>query len=284
MTEPFPSFRNPPVTEVVVASRFEPSESYDILKIAELAQVAHDLGQDLIEERPGYEAPMERLGAFPSGPQVSLELLSGPPPTRYWFRNSEGDELLQLQPNWLAANWRKVAPTAQYGRWDSRWAAFATWAGHVESAVAGEGAELVHDQVEVTYVNHIDGAGVWSSHADADKVFSFVTPDWRAAPDLAGSPEFGSTELRYEIPHPRDDGQIGRLHVKIAAVFKRPSNEPVFLMDLTARGRPTSEGISGVKEFADIGHEWIVRTFAQLTTRAMHDAWDRIDQGGTTHD
>jgi uncharacterized protein (TIGR04255 family) len=284
MTTPFPSFRNPPVTEVVVASRFEPSNTYSILKVAELAETARSLGQDSIEERPGYEAPMERLGLAPSGPQVSLELLSGPPPTRYWFRNSEGDELLQLQPNWLAANWRKVAPTAQYGRWDSRWAAFATWAEQVERALVGQDTGLVHDQVEVTYVNHIDGAGVWSSHADADKVFSFVTSDWCATPYLEGTPEFGSTELRYEIPHPTGDGQIGRLHVKIAAVFRRPSNEPMFLMDLTARGRPTTSGLSGVKEFAEIGHEWIVRTFAQLTTTAMHDAWDRIDQGGTTDD
>ncbi len=103
---------------------------------------------------------------------MSLELLTGPPPTRYWFLNDVGDELLQLQPNWIAANWRKVAPEAEYGRWGSRWNSFSRWVEIGESALTN--GFLEHEQVEVTYVNHIEPVDVWDSHGDASRVFSFL--------------------------------------------------------------------------------------------------------------
>lgn len=284
MVHPFPSFASPPVTEVVIASRFQPVDASSLLTTADLARSAASTGHDVIEERPGYDAPAERFGPASPGTQLSLEVLAGPPPTRYWFRNDVGDELLQLQPNWLAANWRKVAPTAEYGRWDSRWSAFARWAEAVESTLRGDVQPLVHDQVEVTYVNHIETRGVWSTHADASDVFSFLADADRRGYEFLGDPEQSTSDMQFLIPHPAEGRPIGRLHVSVRPVFKRPTHERVFLMNLTARGAPLAPDLQGVKGFADLGHEWIVRAFADLTTQAMHTAWGRNDDKGVTDD
>lgn len=278
MTAALPSFASPPVTEVVIATRFEAVASYSVLTAADLARVAADSGHDVIEERPGYEAPTERFGPGSSRTQVSLEVLAGPPPARYWFRNASGDELLQLQPNWIAANWRKVAPTAEYGRWDSRWNAFASWASAVEQRL---GPPLRYDQVEVTYVNHIERQGVWEGHGDASAVFAFLSTSSAGAADFLPRPEQTRADVQFVIPHPTDGRPIGRLHASVAPVFKLPADEPAFVLNLTARGEPLSPGLQGVRSFADIAHEWIVRGFAELTNKAMHAAWQRTDQKET---
>lgn len=283
MARPLPSFEAPPVTEVVIASRFRPTDTYNLRTAASLARHAGDRGFTVIDERPGYEAPAERFGAVAPANPVSLELLSGPPPTRYWFQNDAGDELLQLQPNWLATNWRKVTPNAKYGRWDSRWDRFAAWANEVE-AVLGAGRPLEHEQVEVTYVNHIEPRGVWTSHGEAAKVFSFLSPPNNWTDGFLTQPEQTTTEMQFVIPNPQGDEPLGRLHVAVSPAFKRPTNEPIFVMNLTARGRPTGPGLDGVRGFAEAAHEWIVRSFSDLTTIRVHQAWQRTDsaQGGST--
>lgn len=267
-----PSFRAPPVTEVVIGSRFQPSAGYSLVSMGLLAARLGDAGFLTVEERPGYDAPTERFGPGAEVNQISLEFLTGPPPTRYWFLNASGDELLQLQPDWLAANWRKVAPEAAYGRWASRWEAFSRWIDRVEDAVAPE-TGLDHNQIEVTYVNHIEPAGVWVDHSDAAKVFTFQT---NATGSFLGAPEEQRADIKYVMRD--DEGRpIGRLHVSTVPGFLRSRSEPVFLMNLTARGRPIGSGREGIRRFAALGHEWIVRAFADLTTDAMHTAWKRDD-------
>lgn len=278
MVEPLPRFESPPVTEVVIAARSDAAPNYSLLTVAELARRAAASGHSVVEERPGYEAPIERFGRAATSPQVSFEVLAGPPPTRYWFRNLAGDELLQLQPNWVAANWRKVAPSAQYGHWDDRWEAFSKWAGIATEVLYPAGATPRYDQVEVTYVNHIEPNGGWSRHADAEKVFSFLAPSTVRSYQFLGDAEQSSAELHFVIPHPKTTKPVGRLHVAVGPGFRRPKEEPMFVLNLTARGAPLTSGIDGVRQFAEIAHVWIVKAFADLTTPAMHSAWNRSDR------
>ena len=46
-------------------------------------------------------------------------------------------------------------------------------------------------------------------------------------------------------------------------------------MNLTFRGRPLSDDYDGVKRFFDLGHNWVVGGFDELTTEQMHDVWNR---------
>ncbi len=267
-----PSFENPPVTEVVIAARFRRADAYSLFTLGELAQRLAEAGFSSIEERPGYEAPVESFGSVPEQSGVSLELLTGPPPIRYWFSNEGGDELLQIQSNWFAANWRKVAPEGEYGRWESRWDAFQRWV-TVFAGVVSHG-DLDFDQVEVTYINHIEPTAIWSHHGDAASVF---TPLALANEGFLEEPEQFSANLKYLIRTSNDENEsLGRLHVSIDPGFLRPAGAPIFVMNLTARGAPLGSGLEGVRAFAEIAHEWIVRGFADLTSTAMHTVWNRL--------
>jgi hypothetical protein len=105
-----------------------------------------------------------------------------------------------------------------------------------------------------------------------------VLRNWSALRDSSFLPEAedGAIRLRFVI---RDRGvtPIGRLHVALQPGWKKADNSPILLMNLTARGAPLGEGISGAFDFFDLGHEWIVKGFADLTTAEMHRAWERID-------
>ena len=267
-----PSFENPPVTEVVIAARFRRADGYSLFTLGELAQKLTEAGFPNIEERPGYEAPAESFGSVPEPIGLSLELLEGPPPIRYWFSNEAGDELLQIQSNWFAANWRRVAPGGEYGRWESRWDAFQRWITVFAGVVSQGGLDI--DQVEVTYVNHIERLSVWNHHGHAASVF---TPLALVNEGFLSEPEQSSANLKYLIRTSPDEKEVaGRLHVSIEPGFLRPAGAPIFVMNLTARGAPMGSGLEGVRNFAELAHEWIVRGFADLTSTAMHTEWNRV--------
>jgi hypothetical protein len=69
--------------------------------------------------------------------------------------------------------------------------------------------------------------------------------------------------------------RLGRLHVSVNPGSRRQDGVPIFVMSLTARGDPTGDGLDGIQGFMEIAHEHIVRTFAELTTSAIHREWER---------
>ncbi len=266
-----PSFVKPPVTEVVVGARFKPLDRWGLVHLGQIASLLADHGFGREEQRPGFEAPVERFGAPPRA-ALEFELVAGPPPVRYWLLKEAGDELLQLQQNWFACNWRRVAPDAEYGRWDSRWTAFDRWIREVEAHLSS--GPLVYDQAEVTYVNHIEPGEIWNQHGDAHRVFQFLASTADQSVFLPGEEQVAA-EMKYVMTlRERPEEPVGRLSVALAPAF-RPPQTPIFVLTLVARGAPLGKGLAGVKAFAELAHEWIVRGFTDLTTAAMHTVWQR---------
>lgn len=270
-----PSFKRPPVTEVVIAAHFEEDSQTSIVHLGKLAGAAQDSGFSKIEERPPHEGVFETFGERLAGlPQLQLQLQDRPPLPRLWFLNNAGDELLQIQRDWFACNWRKVAPGGDYDRWAPRWEAFERWYQQVVNAFGGD--DLAHTQVEVTYINHIHVAAALGSEAELINAFSFLSPpaDPRADRAFVPVPESFSHVSSYVISG--DDGGIGRLHLNITPATVRETGEQVARMSLTARGNPIGDStLNGVRRFAELGHEWIVRAFAAFTSSTMHDYWER---------
>lgn len=69
---------------------------------------------------------------------------------------------------------------------------------------------------------------------------------------------------------------LGRLTVSAQPAVRRSDKKPLIALTLTSRGRPIGAGISGVLTFFDLGREWIVRGFTDLTADEMHRMWGRI--------
>ncbi len=173
--------------------------------------------------QPPYSAPVEQFDQRFGIPDFSLDLSSIPPPVRMWLSNATGDELVQLQPNWMACNWRKVSPPdATYGRWQARRRQFEQIFGDLHGWLRLRGTPLSANQCEVTYINHIrPEAGLWNSHSEAHRIFvgiGEITP--------AAGVRVEQTESTSQFIFDAVDGGIGRLHIKVQPAFDQKDGSP----------------------------------------------------------
>jgi uncharacterized protein (TIGR04255 family) len=262
-----PDFKRPPVVETVLSVQFD-----QLL----LPKTAH-FGLYWAQIREKYPQTVEQ-GELPAiaeketGPpalpiDIQLQTLNAPPTPRFWFINDTGTELIQVQRDRFIKNWRKVGEHDKYPHYEQLKEGFdrdfAEFAHFIESNDLGR---VRVNQCEVTYINHILSGEGWQSHEDIDRVFTV----WKQ-PDgpIPGSAEGAAIMARFPI---RDSAArfCGRLHATIQPVQRFLDGRPMFLMELTARGQ-----IGEDTQFFGIGREWIVKSFAKLTTPEMHKIWER---------
>jgi hypothetical protein len=104
----------------------------------------------------------------------------------------------------------------------------------------------------------------WASHRDIGKVLNL----WRQPETAYPGP---AQDLMFHSRFPILDkaGEFaGRLHVTLQSVLRTVDGVPMFVFDLTARGQ-----VGDSTAFFDLGREWIVRSFKELTTSNMHRIW-----------
>lgn len=270
-----PSFRNPPVTEVVVGVTFRPIDGLSVPRLGQLWSERFATELPRIEEQPPYEPPIEHLGQPSPIPPIEFQF-GGFPRPRVWFINNEGDEVVQLQHNYFACNWRKVHPDAEYGRWDSRRSAFRHWFTTFESFLLEHSLGRIEPtQCEVTYINHIESNASESPHSDAPRIFRLVGSPPFAAEGLTGTIE--QVRLAQQLLLKYKGTAFGRLHLVIQPAFRRTDKRAIYVFELTARGRPSQLGLDGILNFFDQGREAVVQGFAASTTPYMHDHWQRYE-------
>jgi hypothetical protein len=133
---------------------------------------------------------------------------------------------------------------------------------------------VVPTQCEVTYVNHIPAGTGWSNHGELDRVVT--TWENRYSDGYLSVPEDVGFKARYRM----DDEAgmpLGRLHVALQPAYRAADGLPIFVLNLTGRGRPEPADHEGVFRLFDHEHEWIVRGFTSITTRKMHELWRRAN-------
>lgn len=268
-----PDFENPPVTEVVLSIQFEPLPSLRTPLIGLLWREFRERFPKLEEHSP-LDPVFEKFTPTLS-PKVGLrvEAYDAPPLPRVWFLNEEGTQLLQIQPDRFIHNWREVGECDRYPRYerlrDSFLKELSTFRAFIDRERLGE---LVINQCEITYVNHILAGEGWERHGQLSEILRCWVPVSGSLPE----PESVSLATRYVIPG--GEGQpVGRLHVTVQPAWRTSDGRLMYVMTLTARGTPQGEGVDGAVAFLDVGREWIVRGFTDLTTGKMHSIWRRTD-------
>lgn len=271
--QPLPEFDNPPVVEVALSVQFETLANLRTPQIGLLWQQFRDRFPKT-EEHPPLDPVLERFGV----PQTAregfrIQVLPAPPVPRCWFLNQHGTELVQVQQDRFVHNWRKVGEHDAYPRFEHIRSTFETEVTRFRDFVAhNQLGDFSPNQCEVTYVNHVLSGEGWKSHSQIADVLSVFSDQY--SDSFLPQPEDGLLSVRFVIPDVA--GQpLGRLHVSIEPAYRTADDAPMFLLTLTARGRPTSDGIPGVLAFLDIGREWIVRGFTSITTGKMHNIWKR---------
>lgn len=275
--KPRPDFLNPPVAEVALSVQFKRLEklttSYIGLLWANIYRERFPKTEELkpldpmLEIIPGQELP--KLN-------ISLELKDKPPTHRCWFLNDQGTELVQVQQDRFAYNWRKEESNNDYPRFENVFRNFQDEYRLFSEFIENEGlGTLTPNQCDITYVNPLLINEDLEIHQNLDKLITLYKKDYsdKGDPDLLlGDPE----NVRMAVKYLMTDGDgkpIGRLHMSIDPVSHAKDNRKAYLLKLTARGFPLGEGPKGIYEFLNEGREWIVRGFKSLTTKKMHKQW-----------
>lgn len=253
-----PSYKQPPVDEVVCGLRFEP--------LLEL-KVPH-IG--LLWEKFRNEYPrVQHAMPIATGRSLLVDEAIGIPLPRIWFISKADDELIQFQLDRFYFNWRNRGD--EYPRYPSIIKKFEM----VKSQLHAFMNELQLGTIkpleyELTYINHIPTGQGWESMDDLPRVirdFTWQKEKHRFLPNPANI----TWQVRFELP----DG-MGSLNVKLNQAKRKIDNVLGLKLELTAKGLGKETTAGHMRDWFDLAHEWIVRGFTDLTAQEIQETiWKR---------
>jgi uncharacterized protein (TIGR04255 family) len=263
-----PEYAKPPVSEVAFGVLFQQGSRILLPHIGAFwAEVRSDFPR--VEEAPPLFPVVETFGDQPSTLDTGVEL----PIPRSWFVSEDERALLQLQKDRFHYNWRKRDDDDEYPRFPSIASRFFEFFGRFRTltlSVVGKPPAAL--QYELSYINTIALSGDTGLHLAVQDVLRDFEWGGKERSFLPAADNF-TWELTFRLPD-----EQGRLHCIARTGRLRGSGGPVLSLELTARGmtkqQPDDESL--MKAWFDLAHEWVVRGFTDLTTKAAQDSWGRI--------
>lgn len=253
-------FRSPPIAEVSLAIGFKNLRGlHHVMALSDLWRTKYKDDFPNVREEAPIRMPLERFDGSTT-PPFSFEMGNIPSLPRLWFLSEKGMELVQVQSDWFARNWRDMSGTQPYPLYPRIRAAFVADLQRLEEFVREEEIGSIEPiQCEITYINHVD-------EPDPSRVLRSLT----AVPEL---PQPESTALTTQYVMTSDSGLVGRLYVQAGTAIHRESGKPITVVNITARGRPLGEGIDGALSFLDMGADRALDAFVNSTRAELHEKW-----------
>ena len=264
------TFERPPVTEVGLAIQFEKA----VIDLAVLAEFTGRVSSDFPnrEQHPPLPPMSEDFSVPPRMQALALEI--GPPFVlpRSWFVTEDGSHVLQLQEDRFVFNWRRPTPDhAEYPRYRLLREQFRQrLVDLVESITATKKHVPPTNFCEVLYANQIDAEGSGDrSHRELGEIL--VPVKARPEFEFLRASEDSQYQARFRIITNSGDPR-GRLYLSAVPAF-RPDESPIYTVNLTSRLIPQNDSQDEPWESLNLGREWIVKGFVDLTTEEMHQEW-----------
>jgi uncharacterized protein (TIGR04255 family) len=255
-SESLPSYKRPPVDEVVCGFRFERLRH---LKVPHIG---------LLWEKFRNEYPTVQH-AVPIATDTSLlvDEATGLPVPRVWFISKADNELIQFQVDRFYYNWRHRGD--DYPRYPSIIKKFEKAKSHLDAfAIELKLGTIEPIECELTYINHIPVGQGWESIIDIPKVIPDFT--WQKEKHhFLPNPANVAWQVRFELPEGK-----GWLNVKLNQATRK--GVPSLILELTARGFGAEKTAEAIRNWFDLAHEWIVRGFTDLTKKEIQETiWKR---------
>jgi uncharacterized protein (TIGR04255 family) len=266
---PLPEFEKPPVSEVALSVLFAPLVNW---RSAHAGLYWSRISGEYpnTETHPPLPRQIEQFDPnFVQRPSVQIEMIN-PDISRFWFVADPPNKLIQLQRDRFIINWRKVKGDETYPRYlvemrprfDREWKDYAAF---ISQQKIGS---IDVQQCEITYINDLLQGESWNTFAEALSLFA---PWWKDGTDgFLPRPETLGISGSIRMP-----GDHGRLHFNAMHVRRQIDNRESIRLELVARGSPGVGPHADVLKWMDMGHEWIVRGFADLTSKQAHLLWKR---------
>jgi len=253
-----PSYLNPPVNEVVCGVRFQPPPKLTLPYIG-------ILWSKFRAKYPRVEhAPTLAIGAS----QILIDTVTGVPLPRVLFKNEQDNQLIQFQTDRIYFNWRHRQDT--YPRYENVIKNFEEVLDIIEAFLKeSELGDFIPVECELTYLNHIPKRAGRETVEELQRVFRDFC--WHEPPRFLSKPVNVSWNMRFALPEKK-----GHLVASLQGGTLKDNNTPVFVLNLTAKGVGQATDRSGIREWFDTAHEWIVCGFADLATEKIQEEdWKR---------
>jgi len=270
MDQALPSFRKPPVIETALSVQFQPLKQMSNAHLGLFWNRVRETYPKLQDADP-IKPQIERFGDdLPRARFPQLRIAAAHPAARLRMSTEDGHAMLQLQNGRLVFNWRRLDGGKEYPRWTKVEPQFQNALRELEAfAEAEQLGSIEPEQWEVTYVNHLVRGREWNEPSDWREVLPGVIGATTAISG-AGLETMGC-HAHFALP---DDA--GRLHVEVTHGFAGPDEDAdeLLIVQLTARGgidesRDVSTGLA-------LGHETIVRSFAEITGEGVRrEIWEQ---------
>jgi uncharacterized protein (TIGR04255 family) len=189
--------------------------------------------------------------------------------------NEDQRQLIQFQPDRFIYNWRKIGSTsgADYPRYETIRSRFVEQYQKLKSFLSSQNiGDIVPNQCEITYVNHIHLEEDEGSVASLGEVIRL----WKDPPPAGALSPVEDARFLFRVPLQTTEGSfLGRLTVA-AEPAGRQDKIGLVRLTLTTRGIPLQPTDEGILQFIDLGRDRIVRAFTEITTERMHQRWGRL--------
>jgi uncharacterized protein (TIGR04255 family) len=260
-----PHYERPPVIEVVCGIQFASPAGFGSVHFGRFYDRVRREFPDSEEQSPLTEAFEGPLGVQAQA-QIAFDL---PPLRRVFFKTTDGNFLLQVQPTRFLANWRRVRDTDEYPRFSAAFDRFRRGWAEFLAMLKEEGLAVPRaNQYELTYINHLAQPG--DTFPAAMPKYLRSVP-WAMQPEgLLKNPKAAMSRVTFPLTD-----AAGSLHVTANHGVRAQDQKPVMVVDMTARGA-AAEDWSDLENWFNVAHEHIVSGFTELTTDEAHRLWKRV--------
>jgi len=270
-SENHPKFNNPPVIEVYFRQYFETLNSLKTPHIGIFWDIVKNSFPNF-ETKPYLPPQIETFGNSPQNP--TQKVIQIPTMQRTWFLSESENEILQIQPDQLINNWRRINPDDQYPHYDEIVEKYFQYSNLFEKFIFDRGlGEIQPRQLELVYINHITSSNGWTPDTPLEVIFpNFQT----SSSQKKFLPNIDSVDWTntYVLPN-----QEGRLYSTIRTILhKKYGNEPILQFQLLVRGIGKDCSPEGIRKWFDQAHDWIVFSFEELTSKQIQlKSWGKQD-------
>ena len=255
-----PSYRTPPINEVVCGVRFEPLEGFTIPHFGVFWSLVRDR-YPIAQHAPPLAAPGGKPQYFDPASQLPLP--------RVWLIAAADNQVLQIFPDGFFFNWRQRGDV--YPRYSRVIENFEVALKSFEDYLSTEKlGPLRFIEWELTYINNVPKGEAWETPADFGKLFTEFVWHSRGGRFLP-SPRSLAWQCTFPLPEKQ-----GNLTCNLSMGRRRDDNVEILVFQLSSKGMGADSTHKGIRPWVDLAHEWIVRAFEDLTTTdAQVSLWGR---------
>lgn len=260
-----PDFENPPAVETLLGFYYAPLGGW----------TTPNFGLFWQEIRKEYPRVEVQPSVTEQGLRLELQTqkarlqITGEVPVRWRYFHKSGETLIQIQSDTFIQNWRKSKERPYLHYRDLRPSFERMWDRYLKFLRENQVRAPIVRECEVTYVNYIDKGTGWNNLKELAEVISPWSGESSGA--FLPTPEVVSMDVAFPIKP-----KSGRLRVILEPGIRE--GKQTLQLTLTARCKPDSSNSADLLTALDVGREWVVRGFADITTSKMHALWRKTER------